>query len=133
MYSLELEYETGTKTVYSDLGMIVLAKLIENVTAKKFDQFCKKEIFKPLRMNNTYFNPPDSLIYKIAPTEIDNYWRNRLVWGTVHDENSALLDGVAGHAGLFSTANDLSHLLQMLLNGGSFNEKQIIKLVCNPF
>ena len=126
LYSIELEYDTGTKTVYSDLGMIVLGKLIEKVTGKTLDQFCKEEIFQPLRMNNTYFNPPDSLRYKIAPTEYDNYWRNRLVWGTVHDENSALLDGVAGHAGVFSTANDISHLLQMLLNGGTYNGIQLI-------
>ena len=126
LYSIELEYDTGTKTVYSDLGMIVLGKLIEKVTGKTLDQFCKEEIFQPLRMNNTYFNPPDSLRYKIAPTEYDNYWRNRLVWGTVHDENSALLDGVAGHAGVFSTANDISHLLQMLLNSGTYNGIQLI-------
>jgi CubicO group peptidase (beta-lactamase class C family) len=126
LYSTGLEYKTGTKTVYSDLGMIVLGKLIEKVTGKKLDQFCKEEIFQPLQMNCTLFNPPDSLKYRIAPTEYDNYWRNRLVWGTVHDENSAMLDGVAGHAGLFSTANDISHLLQMILNGGIYNGKQLI-------
>ena len=122
-----LEYKTGTKTVYSDLGMIVLGKLIEKATGKKLDQFCNEEIFKPLKMNDTYFNPPDSLRYKIAPTEYDDNWRNRLVWGKVHDENAALLGGVAGHAGIFSTANDLSHLLLMLLNGGSYNNDQLIK------
>jgi CubicO group peptidase (beta-lactamase class C family) len=126
LYSIELEYDTETKTVYSDLGMIVLGKLIEKVTGKTLDQFCKEEIFQPLKMNNTYFNPPDSLKYKIAPTENDNYWRYRLVWGTVHDENSALLDGAAGHAGVFSTANDISHLLKMLLNGGTYNGIKII-------
>ena len=124
--SLELEYKTGTKTVYSDLGIIILGKLIELVTGKKLDQFCKKEIFQPLQMYNTFYNPPDSLKYRIAPTEYDNYWRNRLVWGTVHDENAALLDGVAGHAGLFSTAEDISHLLQMLIDGGTYNGKRLI-------
>jgi CubicO group peptidase (beta-lactamase class C family) len=78
-------------------------------------------------MNSTYFNPPDSLKYKMAPTEIDNYWRNRLVWGTVHDETASLMEGVAGHAGLFSTANDISNLLQMLLNRGTYNGLQLIK------
>jgi len=124
--SLELDYKTGTKTVYSDLGIIILGKLIEVVTGKKLDQFCEEEIFRPLQMNNTLFNPPDSLKYRIAPTEYDNYWRNRLVWGTVHDENAALLDGVAGHAGLFSTAEDISHLLQMLINGGIYKGNRII-------
>jgi CubicO group peptidase (beta-lactamase class C family) len=126
LYSIEIDYETGTKTVYSDLGMIVFGKLIEKVTGEKLDQFCKEEIFQPLQMKNTYFNPPDSLKYKIAPTEYDDYWRNKLVWGTVHDENSALMGGIAGHAGVFSTANDLSHLLQMLLNGGKYNSEQLI-------
>jgi CubicO group peptidase (beta-lactamase class C family) len=126
LYSTELEYKTGSKTVYSDLGMIVLGKLIEKVTGKKLDQFCKEEIFQPLQMNCTLFNPPDSLKYRIAPTEYDDYWRKRLVWGAVHDENSALLDGVAGHAGLFSTAEDISHLIWMLLNGGIYNCKQLI-------
>jgi len=126
IYSTEIAYNTGTKTIYSDLGMLTLGKLIEKVTGKRLDQFCEDEIFQPLQMNCTYFNPPDSMRYRIAPTEYDNYWRNRLVWGTVHDENSALLDGVAGHAGVFSTAKDISHLLQMLTNGGTYNGKQII-------
>ena len=78
-------------------------------------------------MNSTFFNPPDSLIDKIAPTEYDNYWRNKLVWGEVHDETASLLNGVAGHAGLFSTAKDVSNLLQLLLNSGTFNGHQLIK------
>jgi CubicO group peptidase (beta-lactamase class C family) len=127
LYLTELEYKTGTKKVYSDLGMIVLGKLIEKVTGGKLDRFCNEEIFQPLKMNSTYFNPPDSLKYKMAPTEIDNYWRNRLVWGTVHDETASLMEGVAGHAGLFSTANDISNLLQMLLNRGTYNGLQLIK------
>lgn len=126
IYSTELAYKTGTKTVYSDLGMMILGKLIEKVTGKKLNQFCEEEIFRPLQMNCTFFNPLDSLKNRIAPTEYDNYWRNRLVWGTVHDENSALLDGVAGHAGLFSTAEDISHLMQMIINGGTYNGIQLI-------
>ncbi len=78
-------------------------------------------------MNNTYFNPPDSVKYKIPPTEIDNFWRNRLIEGEVHDETSSLLGGVAGHAGLFSTAEDLSKLCQMILDGGEYNGIQTIK------
>jgi len=102
IYNSELEYETGTKTIYSDLGLITLGKIIEKVSGKSLSDFCKEEIFIPLEMNDTYFNPPDSLKYRIAPTEIDNYWRKRLLIGEVHDETSALLKGVAGHAGLFS-------------------------------
>ena len=127
IYKTPLSYEPGSKTVYSDLGFITLAKIVEQVTGKGFDVFCKEEIFIPLQMNSTFFNPPDSLIDKIAPTEYDIYWRNKLVWGEVHDETASLLNGVAGHAGLFSTAKDVSNLLQLLLNSGTFNGHQIIK------
>jgi CubicO group peptidase (beta-lactamase class C family) len=97
------------------------------VTGQRFDVFCKDWIFIPLQMNSTFFNPADSIIYNIAPTEYDNSWRNKLVWGEVHDETALLLNGVAGHAGLFSTAKDLSNLLLLLLNGGTFNDHKIIK------
>ena len=127
IYKTPLSYEPGSKSVYSDLGFITLAKIVEQVTGKGFDVFCKEEIFNPLQMNSTFFNPPDSSINKIAPTEYDNYWRNKLVWGEVHDETAALLNGVAGHAGLFSTAKDINNLLQLLLNDGTFNGRQIIK------
>ena len=126
IYKTALSYKPGSKTVYSDLGFITLTKIVEQVTGKGFDVFCKEEIFIPLQMNSTFFNPPDSLIYKIAPTEYDNYWRNKLVWGEVHDETASLLNGVAGHAGLFSTAKDLSNLLQMLLDGGRYKNIQLI-------
>jgi len=127
IYQTKTEYPAGTKTVYSDLGIIVLGKLIETVTEKKLDQFCNDEIFIPLKMNNTYFNPPDSVKDKIPPTEIDNHWRNKLVQGEVHDETSLLLGGVAGHAGLFSTAEDLSKLCLVMLNEGKYNGKQFFK------
>ena len=127
IYKTPLSYEPGSNTVYSDLGFITLAKIVEQVTGKSIDAFCKEEIFKPIQMNSTFFNPPDSLIHKIAPTEFDNYWRNKLVWGEVHDETASLLNRVAGHAGLFSTAKDISNLLQLLLNDGTFNGRQIIK------
>lgn len=126
IYSTKLSYPAGTKTVYSDLGMIVLGKIIENVTGKFLDVFCSTDIFKTLGMNDTYYNPPAVLRNRIAPTEIDKYWRNRLLIGEVHDETASLLNGVAGHAGLFSTAGDISELLQMLLQKGMFEGKRII-------
>ena len=126
IYSTTLEYRTGTKTVYSDLGMIMMGKVIEKATGKKLDEFCRQEIFLPLGMNSTFFNPPDSIKYKIAPTEIDRYWRNKLIWGEVHDETSFLLNGVAGHAGLFSTSGDITKLLQIILNGGTYDNSQFI-------
>ena len=122
-----LVYPTGSKMVYSDLNFILMGKIIEKVTGKSLDKFCEENIFKPLGMNSTMFNPPDSLVYRIAPTEYDNYWRHRQIRGTVHDETSQLLGGVAGHAGLFSTAGDLAKLLQMLLQKGVYNGKRYIK------
>ena len=122
-----LIYPTGTKMVYSDLNFILLGKIIEKVTGESLDKFCKEYIFKPLNMNSTMFNPPKNLIFRIAPTEIDNYWRHRLIRGEVHDETSALLGGVAGHAGLFSDAGDIAKLLQMLLQKGNYKGRQIIK------
>lgn len=127
IYATKPEYPAGTKTVYSDLGIIVLCKIIETVTKNKLDQFCNEEIFIPLKMFNTYFNPPDSVKYRIPPTEFDKYWRNKLIQGEVHDETSSLLGGVAGHAGLFSTANDLSILCRLLLNEGRINGDQFIQ------
>ena len=127
IYSSELEYKTGEKTVYSDLGIITLGKIIEKVSGKTLDVFCKDEIFIPLKMNETFYNPDDSLKKLCAPTETDNYWRMKTLQGEVHDETSAMLNGVAGHAGLFSTADDLAKLMSVLLNKGKINQKIFIQ------
>ena len=127
IYGDSLVYPTGTKMVYSDLNFILMGKIIEKVAGLPLDKFCMKNIFKPLGMNSTMFNPPASLVNRIAPTEYDNYWRHRQIRGTVHDETSQLLGGVAGHAGLFSTAGDLAKLLQMLLQKGKYHGKRYIK------
>ncbi len=126
IYNSELEYEPGTKMVYSDLGIITLGKIIEKVSGMTLDKFCEQEIFKPLGMNSTFYNPNDSLKKYCAPTEIDNNWRNKLLQGEVHDETAAMLNGVAGHAGLFSTANDLSKFMTMIMNKGISNKMKII-------
>ena len=127
IYSSELEYKTGEKTVYSDLGIITLGKIIEKVSGKSLDVFCKDEIFIPLKMESTFYNPDDSLKKLCAPTETDNYWRMKTLQGEVHDETSAMLNGVAGHAGLFSTADDLAKLMSVLLNKGKINQKIFIQ------
>lgn len=126
IYTSPLEYETGTKTIYSDLGIITLGKIIEKVTGKTLDRFCSDEIFTLLGMKNTFYNPPSIYKKRIAPTELDNYWRNRLLIGEVHDETASLLNGISGNAGLFSTTEDLYKLLSMILNKGSFNGKRFI-------
>lgn len=127
IYSSAPEYEPGTKMVYSDLGFITLGKIIEKVSRKTLDVFCKDEIFTPLNMNSTFYNPNDSIKNLCAPTEIDNYWRMKTLQGEVHDEASAMLNGVAGHAGLFSTAEDISKLIAVLMQKGKLGKKEFIK------
>lgn len=120
-----LEYPPATESQYSDLGMILLGKIIEKLAGTSLDQFVAKEVFALLGMRHTFFNPPRALLDKIAPTE-DDPWRGRVVHGAVHDENAFALGGVAGHAGLFSTAGDLAKFLQMLLNGGAYGSVKIL-------
>jgi CubicO group peptidase (beta-lactamase class C family) len=116
----------GTQTIYSDWEMILLQLVIEQITGQTLDQFAADRIFKPLGMTSTMFNPDSSLLSRIAPTEIDTA-RGGLVWGKVHDENAWAMGGVAGHAGLFSTAHDLSIFATMLLGGGEYNGVRIVK------
>jgi len=128
VFSSGLVYRTGDSTVYSDLGLITIGKLIEQVSGKPLDQYADSVFFKPLGMKSTMFNPPDSLRMSVAPTEIDTYWQRtgQAVRGRVHDENAATLGGVSGHAGLFSTASDLTIFLQMLLNGGTYGRQRYL-------
>ena len=118
IYSSRLHYTPGTSTVYSDLGMIVLAKVVERIAGLRFDRYLEEILFEPLGMHKTMFLPPDSLKSLIAPTEYDRNFRKRLVHGEVHDETAFLLGGVAGHAGLFSNASDLGRFVNMLLEKG---------------
>ena len=121
------EYETGSKYVYSCLGMITLQKVMEKISGTKMDLFLKENLYGPLGMNGTMYNPPAELKKKCAPTEVDNYWRKDTVQGIVHDETACLLGGVSGNAGLFSSAPDLAVFCQMILNKGFYNGKQYIK------
>jgi beta-glucosidase-like glycosyl hydrolase/CubicO group peptidase (beta-lactamase class C family) len=122
-----LEYEPGTKEIYSDLGIILMAEIIERLTGRTLDDLAKTNIFTPLAMKDTMFRPPKKLWPWIAPTEIDNNLRHRLVQGEVHDENAFAIGGVSGHAGLFSTAPDLASFCQMLLNGGVYAHHRILR------
>jgi beta-N-acetylhexosaminidase len=116
----ELVAVPGDTTIYSDLGMIALAAIVENITGTPLDVFVRTEFYEPLKMINTTFRPSPAVWSQTAPTEYDAVWRHRLVQGTVHDENAAVLGGVAGNAGLFSTATDLSIFMQMIMNGGTY-------------
>jgi beta-N-acetylhexosaminidase len=127
IFAEPLDYEPGTKEVYSDLGIILMAEIIERLTGRTLDDLAKSYIFDPLKMSNTMFRPAKKLWPQIAPTEIDNNFRHRLLQGEVHDENAAVIGGVSGHAGLFSTAPDLAKFCQMLLNGGSYAHERILR------
>jgi CubicO group peptidase (beta-lactamase class C family) len=115
----------GQYVEYSDIGADMLGFVVEAVSGEKLDQFLDTRVFGPLGMSDTRFRPDGSLRGRIAPTEL-NPPRGYPLRGEVHDENAYALGGVAGHAGLFSTASDLSIFAQMLLNGGSYNGTRII-------
>ncbi len=124
--ALPLEEIPGRKTIYSDVGFILLGEILERVSQQRLDEFCGKEIFAPLGMRQTGFNPPRELWERIAPTEEDAAFRKRLVRGEVHDENAWVMGGVAGHAGLFGTAGDLASFCRMLLSSGPAGETPLI-------
>ncbi|MFB3895248.1 MAG: serine hydrolase domain-containing protein [bacterium] len=116
-------YEPETKFVYSDLGFIMLGEIVERVSGMPLDQFAKQRIFDPLGMKDTMYNPPDALKSRCAATEKQN---GVVFQGRVHDPNAYIMGGVSGHAGLFSTVDDLAIYCQMLLNGGSFGKTRIL-------
>ena len=113
-----LDYDPGTRTVYSDVGSMTMAFIIERLSGQGLDEFLDERVWKRLGMSDTHFRPADALRDRIAPTEVDTLFRNMHVHGVVHDENAYAMGGVAGHAGLFSTASDLAVLAQTLLDGG---------------
>ncbi len=122
-----LEYTPGTNMIYSDWDMILLQLVMERISGKTLDVLAGEKIFRPLGMVDTQFQPPISLRSRIAPTQVDDA-RGGLLWGTVHDENAWAMGGVAGHAGLFSSAKDLALFSMMILNGGEgVNGVRIVK------
>ena len=116
--ALPLEDVPGRRTHYSDVGSILLGEILERVANENLDGFCRREIFAPLQMRHTCFNPPQEWRELIAPTEFDETFRKRLVRGEVHDENAWVMGGVAGHAGLFGSAGNLALFCRMMLQGG---------------
>lgn len=148
--AMALDHPPGTRTVYSDLGIILLGVIIERQSGTTLDQFLADRVFGPLGMRDTGFRPvgegelalggagqgvggsgngpatphPHA---RIAPTEVDTVFRMRHVHGEVHDENAYALGGVAGHAGLFSSARDLAAFAQMMLDRGSYGGYSLIR------
>ncbi|HEX2092845.1 MAG TPA: serine hydrolase [Longimicrobiaceae bacterium] len=121
-----LRYAPGTQTIYSDWDLILAQLVIERITGQTLDRFVEERIWRPLGMRDTGFNPDPALRPRIAATEVDTT-RGGLIWGSVHDPNAWAMGGVAGHAGLFSSARDLAVFAQMLLNGGEYNGVRIVK------
>jgi uncharacterized protein YbbC (DUF1343 family)/CubicO group peptidase (beta-lactamase class C family) len=110
------ETTPGSVWVYSDINFIMLGAVVEKVSGETLDSYAEKHIFSPLKMTHTRFLPPKSWHSKIAPTQYDE--NEHMLRGVVHDPTSRRMGGVAGHAGLFSTADDLAKFAQTLLNGG---------------
>ena len=156
---MDLTYAPGTRTVYSDFGIILLGLIIEQVTGETLDVFLQRELFEPLGMRDTGFNPltwpyarldldlpgapaaadatpaptdagrastPPFVLNRIAPTEEDSLLPGGQVHGRVHDENAAAIGGVAGHAGLFSSARDLAVFAQLLLDHGFYGGRRLL-------
>ena len=129
--NLDLEYKPGTRVVYSDLGFIALGILLERLTGQRLAEMAQREIFEPLQLKHTFFNPELALQTGIAACELGNAYeknmcqetgageytnaRQRLIWGEVHDGNAYFLGGNAGHAGLFSTASEVFQLAQQFI------------------
>ena len=123
IFALPLIEEPGTKFVYTDVGYIVLAELVRRKTGKTIHEFTQENLFGPLRMTETGYLPRADLRARAAPTE---QREERWMRGEVHDPRAYRLAGVAGHAGLFSTANDLAVYAQMMLSRGSYSRKTIL-------
>jgi CubicO group peptidase (beta-lactamase class C family) len=148
-FQTPLTGDPGTRAEYSDIGFIILGTALERLAEESLDGFCQREVFGPLAMANTTFNPPVNLRSQIPPTADESEtrvgpgprpgqaerrsaalarsqtnqprstFRNRIIQGEVQDENAFVLGGVAGHAGLFSTGEDLARFAQMMLHQGA--------------
>jgi CubicO group peptidase (beta-lactamase class C family) len=117
-FTTPLSADPGTRAEYSDIGFILLTAALERLAGESLDVFCQREVFGPLAMINTIFNPAPDTRSKIPPTADDRTFRNRIIQGEVQDENASVLGGVAGHAGLFSTAENLARFAHVLLHDG---------------
>jgi CubicO group peptidase (beta-lactamase class C family) len=117
-FATPLTANPGARAEYSDIGFIILCIALERVAGESLDRFCQREVFGPLAMAHTTFNPPAAWRSSIAPTTNDRSFRRRVIQGEVQDENASVLGGVAGHAGLFATAEDLAIFAHAMLSGG---------------
>jgi CubicO group peptidase (beta-lactamase class C family) len=120
---LKLLDAPGTRFRYSDVNFIVLGELVERLGGMPLDEYAKKHVFEPLKMTDTGFNPGDGLLERVAPTGLRDM---NTILGKVHDPRSFRMGGVAGHAGLFSTADDMARYCRMLLGGGKLDGTRVL-------
>lgn len=111
--------DPGTHAEYSDIGFIILGLVLERIAEESLDRFCQREVFGPIGMLQTTFNPPASWKSRIPPTADDQTFRKRVIQGEVQDENASVMGGVAAHAGVFSTASDIANFAHAMLRGGA--------------
>jgi CubicO group peptidase (beta-lactamase class C family) len=105
---------------------MLLGEIVQRVTGRPLDELARDRIFNPLGMTRSMFRPPAALIPQVAPTENDLAWRKRQIHGEVHDENAFAMGGVAGQAGMFTSAPDLAAFCQMLLDGGIYAHRRML-------
>ncbi len=117
----------GTFTAYTNINSLLLGEVVARVYGKPLDSAIHEMILAPLEIHETGFRPSADMKSRIAPTEWDAEWRGGLVHGSVHDESAHTLGGVAGHAGMFSTAADLECFTQLWLNGGAYAGQQLLR------
>lgn len=123
IFALTPQSPPGTKFIYSDVGFIVLGELVKKLSGKNVHEFSREHIFQPLEMRETSYLPSQELVPRIAPTE---QRKGKWLRGEVHDPRAAYLGGIAGHAGLFSTAQDMAVYAQMMLNRGTYHDTRIL-------
>jgi serine-type D-Ala-D-Ala carboxypeptidase len=118
-FAVPLKNDPGTHAEYSDVGFILLGVALEQIAGESLDRFCQQEIFGPLGMTHTTYNPPASWKSQIPPTADDQTFRKRIIQGEVYDENASVMGGIAAHAGVFSTASDVAVFANAMLNRGA--------------
>jgi CubicO group peptidase (beta-lactamase class C family) len=128
VFTMPLVADPGSRAEYSDIGFILFGVALERLADESLDRFCQREIFAPLGMTSTTFNPPAEIRAQIPPTANDQSFRHRVVQGEVQDENASVLGGVAGHAGVFSTAADLAQFARSMLGTAAVVRRESIAL-----
>ena len=114
----------GSRFIYSDINYLLLAEVIHQISGMRLEEYASKHIFEPLGMTDTQFNPPESIKRRIAPTE--QLPTGEMLRGVVHDTTTRYMGGVSGHAGIFSTADDLARFAQMMLNNGRLDRERVL-------